>query len=44
MFRSIRYALAALLLVPAAAQARVDYAIDRLRRSTISARSARHSR
>jgi len=28
MFRSIRYALAALLLVPAAAEARVDYAID----------------
>ena len=28
MFRSIRCALAALLLVPAAAEARVDYAID----------------
>jgi predicted metalloprotease with PDZ domain len=28
MFRSMKYALAALLLVPAATQARVDYAID----------------
>ena len=28
MFRALRYLIAALLLVPAAAQARVDYAID----------------